>query len=211
MIGKESLKEIVDFKINGIKCGYDGVFVWAVNSEGKKDYIGSFEDIKLIEKTSYCAVFYSNCLDEYLSFDGKVFGRINEIRFEIIPAHHEENLPQMPEMWEQVRVLIDDEDIINKIGSDDDFHWGIESSCFLTQKDDYCGGKLLIGICGCTAEGCDDIIVDIGKSEKYISWKIYHERNDDLNAVFVFDIDNYQNALIEAKSKITQKEEDVCN
>ena len=138
-------------------------------------------------------------------------GKINEIRFEIIPAHYEEDLPQMPEMWEQVRVFIDDEDIINKIGSDDDFHWGIESSCFLAQKDDYYGGKLLIGICGCTAEGCDDIIVDIDKSKKYILWKICHERNDDLNAVFVFDIDNYQNALIEAKSKITQKEEDVHN
>jgi len=138
-------------------------------------------------------------------------GKINEICFKIIPAHQEEDMPQISEMWEQVRVFIDGEDIINKIDFDDDFHWGVDSSFFLTQKNNYFGGKLLIGICGCTAEGCDDIIVDVDKSENYIIWKIYHERNDDINAVFVFDIGNYQNALIEAKSKITQKEEDVCN
>jgi len=137
-------------------------------------------------------------------------GKINKIYFKIIPAHHEEDLPQMPEMWEQVRVFIDDEDIINKIGSDEDHHWGIESSYFLDQKDNYYGGKLLIGICTCTAEGCDDILVDIDKSENYIIWKIYHEGNDDINAVFVFDIEDYQNALAEARNNITQKEEDVC-
>jgi hypothetical protein len=164
MIGKEPLNEIVNFEINGIKCGYDGVFVWALNSEGEEEFIGSFEDIRLIDKTSHCAIFYSDCLSEYLAFDGETFWNINKISYEIVTAHHEENLPQMPEMWEQVRVFIDNEDIINKVGFDDDFHWGIESSCFLAQKDDYYKGKMLIGICGCSAGGDDDIVVDIAET-----------------------------------------------
>ena len=211
MIGKEPLDDIVDFEINGIKCGYDGVFVWNINSEGDEEFIGSFEDIKLIEETSHCAIFYSDCMGEYLSFDGKTFGGINKISFEIIPAHHEDDMPQLSEMWEQVRVIIDDEDIINKIGMDDDFHWGIESSCFLAQKDDYYGGKLLIGICGCTAEGDDDIVVDIDKSDNYISWKVYHDRNHEKNAIFVFGLDDYKKAITEAKNRMTKKEEDICD
>jgi len=199
----------VKFVINGTMCCCNGVEVWTIDEKGKKESMGSFEDIKLLEKTSHCAIFYSECLNEYLSFDGKDFNNINNIYFKIIPRHHEDDLPQMPEMWEQVRVFIDDVDIINNIGSDNDFHWGIESSCFLAQKNDYYKGKLLIGICSCTVEGDDDIIVDVDKSDNYVSWKIYHDRNHDLNGIFIFNKNNYQNVLDDAKINITKNEEDV--
>jgi hypothetical protein len=209
MIGKEPLDEKIEFEVNGIKCGCDGNLVWRVNENDQEEDIGGFEDIKFLEQTSHCAIFYSECLDEYLRFYGYEFGGINEIQFQIVPAHHEENLPQMPEMWEQVRVFIDDNDIINQIGFDDDHHWGIESSCFLAQKDDYYKGKLLIGICTCTVEGDDDIVVDIDNSVNYISWKIYHERNPEIQRIFVFEKQQYEKAIEEAKTNITTKEKDA--
>jgi hypothetical protein len=193
------------FEVNGYKCGYDGVFVWHINEEGHEETIGFFEDISLLEITSHCAVFYSDCLKEYLSFDGEAFGNINLVNFEIVPAHNEEELIQMPEMWEQVRIFIDDDDIINKIGSDNDFHWGIESSSFLDQKDAYYKGNLHIGVCACTAEGDDDIVADVDSSKNYISWKIYHDRNPDKNAVFIFEKHQYSNAINEAIKQISKK------
>jgi len=48
--------EVVEFEVNGIKCGYDEVCVWATNEEGIEEDIGMFEDIKLLEKTSHCAI-----------------------------------------------------------------------------------------------------------------------------------------------------------
>jgi hypothetical protein len=215
MIGKEPFDETVEFEVNGVKCGCDGNLVWRVNEDGQEEDIGCFEDIKFLEQTSHCAVFYSECLDEYLHFYGYEFKGINEIQFQIVPAHHEEDLPQMLEMWEQVRVFIDGDDIINQIGSNNsshkgkDHHWGVESSCFLAQKDGYYKGKLLIGICTCTTEGDDDIVVDIDNSDNYVSWKIYHVRNSELQEICAFEKRQYEKALEEAKTNITKKEEDA--
>lgn len=209
MIEKEPLDNIVEFEVNGIKCGYDGVLVWHKNEKGEEECIGSFEDIKLLEKTSHCAIFYSECLDKYmdgyLTFDGKTFGNINEIHFDIIPIHHEENLPQLPEMWEQVRVIIDGYDIINQIEAEDDHHWGIESLYFLAQEGEYYKGKLLIGICTCTCPGCDDIVADVEESGNYITWKVYHDRNHDMNQIFAFDKKKYKEAIEAGKNRISQK------
>ena len=150
--------------------------------------------------------------------DGKLIGNISKIHFEIIPIHKDKRSPVMSKMWEQVRVIIDDHDIINQIGYytdkgyyKGDFHWGIESSCFLAQKDEYYKGKLLIGICGCTAEGDDDIVVDVDHSENYVSWKVYHDRNHNMNEIFLFNKADYKKALEEAAKNITRKEEDVIN
>ena len=131
MIKNESLDKSFEFSVNGIKCGYDGVVVWRINEDGHEESIGFFEDIKFIEQTSHCAVFFSEGLGEYLSFNGEKFGGISTIKFDIIPAHNE-NLPQMPngEIWEQIGFIIDGEDIIDNLGN-----WGIETSCFLVQKD----------------------------------------------------------------------------
>ena len=73
MSDKNPPDEVIEFEVNGIKCGYDGVCVWATNENGIEETIGSFEDIKLIEKTSHCAIFYSEYLNEYLAFNGIEF------------------------------------------------------------------------------------------------------------------------------------------
>ena len=135
--------------------------------------------------------------------------RIDTINFVIVPAYKTKNMPQLSEMWEQVRVIIGENDIINSVGFTYDHHWGIESACFLAQKNDYYKGQLLIGICTCTCEGDDDILADIDSSEKYVSWKVFHQRNLELKESFVFEKKQYKKALDEAISHITKKPRDV--
>jgi hypothetical protein len=212
-MGKERSNDATEFEVNGVKCGYDGVLVWAKNENGEEIDIASFEDINLLEKTAHSAIFYSECLDKYLDgylhFNGKVFSEINKIDFEVVPAHHEDDMPQMPEMYEQVRTIIDDCDIINQVIFDNDHHWGIESSSFLFQKNNYYKGKMLLGICTCTSPGCSDVVAEIDSSENYVSWKIYLARGDtSMNKIFVFKKTDYQNALEKAKNNITQEEKD---
>lgn len=205
MIKTELVDNHFEFSVNGIKCGYDGVVVWRINEDGHEESIGSFEDIKFIEQTSHCVVFFSEGLGEYLSFNGEKFGGISTIKFDIIPAHNE-NLPQMPngEIWEQICFIIDGEDIIDNLGN-----WSIETSCFLVQKDDFFKGKLLIGICGCTCGGCSDIVADVDQSENYIFWKVYYARNQDRNTIYIFNKKDYENALNEISNKSARKEEDA--
>ena len=205
------MDETVEFELNGKKYGCNRGFVWSIDEQGEEEYLGMFADIKLVEKTSQCAIFYLEYRDysEYIVFDGEFFGDINDIHFAVIPIHKDKRSPVTGKMWEQVRIIIDNRDIINQIGYEDDFHWGIESSCFLIQKDEYYKGKLHIGICGCTAEGDDDIVVDVDNSENYVSWKIYHDRNHDIYDIFLFRKVDYKKALEEAINNITRKEEDV--
>ena len=134
-------------------------------------------------------------------------GRLSTISFDIVPEHENKDLPHKPVIWEQIRVIIDGDDIINQIGLDDDFHWGIASSLFLAQKEDYYNGKLHLGICSCTAEGDSDIVVDVKEFDEHVSWKIYHDRNENLNEIFLFEKSKYIAALSGISDKITQKEE----
>jgi hypothetical protein len=212
MIDKVPVDKTVEFNVNGYKCGYDGNIVWRFDEDGTQVDIGSFEDITLLEKTSQCAIFYSKCLNEHLAFNGEEFFGITDLILKIIPEH-DIDLPQLPMMWEQVRFIVyDDRDIINHVGlfgEKEDFHWGIESSCFMVQKDEYFKGMLLIGICSCTCQGDDDILVDVAASENYISWKVYHDRNHENSDFYLFNKKKYENALKNARVKITRKIEDA--
>ena len=210
MIGKKPPDEIVKFKVNGIECFCDGVIVWIKKQDGTEVDIGGFEDIRLLETTSHCAIFYSECLNEYLAFDGDVFFNVSKIHFNIVPEH-KVDMPQLEVMWEQVLPIIDDEDILNSIDRKNvSYHnWGIESSCFLIQKDEFYKGTLLIGICGCTCQGDDDILAEVDASDNYVSWKIFHQRDPKNFAIYVFEKGQYKDALTKAIADITKKAEDI--
>ncbi|GMO36999.1 MAG: hypothetical protein Ta2B_16870 [Termitinemataceae bacterium] len=111
-------------------------------------------------------------------------------------------------MWEQVCFKVDNQDLINNVGTKNDFHWGIKSSELMAQKDNFIGGKLLIGICGCTCEGCDDIIVTVGNLNKNIYWDVHHEVGGCPVKVeheyFMFNKDKYISKLHELEKIITR-------
>ena len=137
-----------------------------------------------------------------------VTNKLNKISFKIIPVLRLKDKPEIKIVWEQVRPIIDDIDILD---TDNDFHWGIESYVFLNQKEKHYKGKMIIGICTCCIEGHDDIVVDIDNSGNYVSWKIYYDNDPKSQFIFTFDKNEYTNAIEDAKVRITQKEKFVFN
>jgi len=125
---------------------------------------------------------------------------MSKISFEIVPSHYV-NLPQITTIWEQVHVFVDGVNILDK---ENDFHWGIEPSKFLAQQSILSGGRFLFGICGCTADGCDDLVADICVSETQVCWKVYHKTGGGPNAIkpvtYVFDKDQYISAIADFSS-----------
>ena len=126
---------------------------------------------------------------------------LSKISFKIIPILRIKDKPEIKVLWEQVRTIIDDIDILD---TDNDFRWGMESYLFLNQKEKHYKGKLIIGVCTCCTEGHDDIAVDIDNSDDYVSWNIYYENNPEKHKFYTFDKNDYTKAIEEAISKITQ-------
>ena len=130
----------------------------------------------------------------------------NKVSFKIIPILKLKDKPQVRIVWEQVRTIIDDHDILD---TDDDFHWGMESFSFLNYESEYYKGKMLIGVCTCSIEGCVDIVAEIDSSEDYVSWKVFHEKEPGEYKYYTFNKTDYMKAIEVAKSKVTQKEKFV--
>jgi len=170
------------FSINGSTFGYDGKSVFTAKRNENDVIKKTFENILLVKIIEQYAVFRLNGQEQYIKFDGEIFSEYynenieeyNSIDLEIIPEQ-ETDLPQMPVMWKQVRINIDDKDLINNVGIEDDHHWGLELNELIMQKDNFLEGKFLIGICGCTCEGCDDIMVTVGNINNNIYWDVHHE------------------------------------
>lgn len=83
----------------------------------------------------------------------------------------------------QIRSVVDDIDLY------ENEYLGIGLSDFFTQKN-FFGGKLLIGICCCGCEGCDDYTVDVsvqGNSVVWFDWRVDSE--------YIFDKSEYEKAI----------------
>lgn len=198
--------EEIFFEVNNIMCGYDGVLVFRTNENWNDEIIGSFENILLKKITSNYAIFYLSDIDTYLKFDGEEFSEdfidtkdeyFNNFDFKII-KHDEKDLDQRI-IIEEVRFMIDGIDLINNVGEENDFHWGVDISDLLEQKLNFCEGRLLIGLCGCTCEGCDDIIATIATYNDIVYWDVHHEVGGGpikmKHKYFVFNKEEYMRTL----------------
>jgi len=204
------------FEVNNIMCGYDGVLVFKTNEDWHDEIIGSFENILLKKITPNYAIFYLSDINEYLKFDGDVFSEdynvienenINNIDYKII-KHDDKNLEQQV-IIDEIRFMIDGIDLINNIGEENDFHWGVDVSDLLEQKANFYEGKMLIGLCGCTCEGCDDIIATIATYDNKVYWDVHHEVGGGpikmKHRYFIFEKEKYEN-IFEKIEKISTQE-----
>jgi hypothetical protein len=71
------------------------------------------------------------------------------------------------------------------------------------ESEDYTvfNGIMLIGICTCGCQGCDDLIVKITSNEKTTTWEIKPDRDDDIKICYVFDASEYKNQIEQLKNK----------
>jgi hypothetical protein len=53
-------------------------------------------------------------------------------------------------------------------------------------------GTMLIGVCTCGCQGCNDFVAEISSSEKSVTWNIMHDRLPDTMKSFTFDYDEYE-------------------
>lgn len=194
------------FEVNDITCGYNGTLVFRTNRGRDDEIIGSFENILLKKITPNYAIFYLSDIDKYIKFDGEEFyenfintedKNFNNFDFEIIKHDREDSYLDI--ITEEVRFTIDGVDLINNVGRKDDFHWGINIYDLLEQKANFYGGKILIGLCGCTCEGCDDIIATIATYDNVVYWDVHHEVGGGpikaKHEYFVFEKTEYENAF----------------
>lgn len=96
---------------------------------------------------------------------------MNKISFQIQPASESND--------HQVRILIDDEDILGKD------YLGIDPPVFFSQPNINKDGELMIGRCTCGDEGCSSYPVNVKVNENTISW------TDDHGLNLVFDRNDY--------------------
>ncbi len=87
------------------------------------------------------------------------------------------------ENYLQIRSVIDGIDLY---GNE---HLGIALSDFFTQKN-FFGGELLIGICCCGCEGCDDYTVDVSLQGNSIVWSDWRAKSE-----YIFDKCEYEKAI----------------
>lgn len=90
----------------------------------------------------------------------------------------------------QIRSVIDGMDLY---GNE---HLGInELSDFFTQKN-FFGGELLIGICCCGCEGCDDYTVDVSLQGNTVVWSDWRAKSE-----YIFDKYEYEKAIEKFRMK----------
>jgi len=56
-------------------------------------------------------------------------------------------------------------------------------------------GTMLIGVCTCGCQGCDDFVAEISSNEKTTNWKIMHDRLPDTMKSFTFDFEEYKKQI----------------
>lgn len=83
----------------------------------------------------------------------------------------------------QIRSVIDGLDLYGNS------HIGISFTDFFT-NDSFFGGELLIGICCCGCEGCDDYTVDVSMQGNTITWFDWRRKTK-----YIFDKSEYEKAI----------------
>lgn len=88
---------------------------------------------------------------------------MNNLTFKILPSEQSND--------HQVRILIDNDDILRVI---DSTAIGIDPVVFFSQKSLWPGGELLIGRCGCGCTGCGDETLTVQRKKENVIWLLHH-------------------------------------
>lgn len=208
----------VFFNIGNNIFGYDGVLVFKTNEKWEDEIIASFENIILKKITKKYAIFYFPMLNQYLKFDGETFSeffsekkndRFDDLNYEIVYKYDDEYSQKMDVEYPQIRFIVNGNDLINKVNKEYSFHYGIDFDRFIEQEEKIFSGRLLIGLCGCTCEGCDDVIATIGSYKNSIYWDVHIEVGGgpikSQHKYFKFEINKYKSIMNEIINKIIEK------
>jgi hypothetical protein len=71
-----------------------------------------------------------------------------------------------------------------------------------SESDEYTvfNGIMLIGMCNCGCQGCNDLVVEISTNERTVEWKIIPYSLDKMK-LYIFDINEYKKQI----TKLTEK------
>ncbi len=94
--------------------------------------------------------------------------------------------------FSQVKVLVDGKDIMDKN------RVGIDAVRIFSQEN--MAGKLILGICSCGEERCDDFCVDVTSDKKYVIWE-----NKSHDIYYTFDLDDYEFEFKALKEKYLEE------
>ena len=207
------MKEIF-FGIKGSNYGYDGVLIYKTDENWNDETIASFEEIILKKITKNYAIFYFPILNQYLKFNGETFyedfkeiktNKFNKISFKIIKEHDDEYSKKLDVFLPQIRFIIDGIDVINNLNKNS-FYYGISEANFSENFNYLYEGRFLIGLCGCSCEGCDDIIATIGNYNNEIYWDVHSETgggpNNNSHKYFVFNKNDYELIMEEIRNEL---------
>lgn len=181
---KDRIMDDVFFSVNNIIFGYDGSLIFKIDENQNEEIIASFENITLMKITKNYAIFYFHEYNKYLKFNGEEFtedfteigiNEFNKICYELVQKYDDEYSKKMDVVLPQIRFIVDGDDLINRNNGIYSFHYGIHIDKYFEQKEKIVQGRFLVGICGCTCEGCDDIVATIGCYQDAVYWDVYNE------------------------------------
>jgi hypothetical protein len=56
-------------------------------------------------------------------------------------------------------------------------------------------GTMLVGVCSCDCQGCDDLLAEITTKDGITKWTIFQDRDHDKKKAFIFDANQYKTQI----------------